>query len=75
LRCILVFPDETQVQFMYPEEREIVEGELLQAQLVDGNVHVLQVSSIYKQDDRTYFYLSFPSDAPPPGDLYEVKNQ
>jgi|GEM_PF-2762983 len=63
MRNVLVFPDKSEHDFMYPVNRDIHIGERLQVQFQDHTVHVLVVTDIKKTDKVIYYYLSF--SAPP----------
>lgn len=58
VRNILVFPDGTKEQFMYPSNRTIEVGEQFQVTL-GSNTHILKVESIDKKDIEVFYYLSY----------------
>ena len=59
MRNVLVFPDGSQHDFMYPTNRDIEVGEKLQVQFKDDSIHVLIVKNIEKTDKVIYYYLSY----------------
>jgi hypothetical protein len=59
MRNILVFPDGTMQDFMYPADREIQEGEVLRSIGMDDSVHMLRVTSIVKEEKRILYYLHY----------------
>jgi len=59
MRNILVFPDGTEQDFMYPPNREITVGEKLQAEWLDDTVHIYTVREIEKTEKAIYYYLSY----------------
>jgi hypothetical protein len=59
MRNILVFPDGSEHQFMYPTNRTIEVGEQLQVDMEDGNTHLLKVLEIQKTDLEVYYHLGF----------------
>jgi hypothetical protein len=61
MRNILVFPDGTMQDFMYPTNREIVVGEKLQIHMSDNSVYIMQVVRIEKKEKAIYYYLQLSS--------------
>lgn len=57
MRNVLVFPDGSYYDFMYPSNREIKEGERLQVHISNSeNVHVLRVNEI-QRTEKVIFYM------------------
>lgn len=59
MRNILIFPDGTEHDFMYPTNRDIVVGSKFQVELSDNRVDVLTVKHIQKTDREIYYHLSY----------------
>jgi hypothetical protein len=58
MRNVLLFPDGTEHDFMYPTNREVQVGDKLQVQMRDDSISVLTVSHIQKTDLVIYYHLS-----------------
>lgn len=58
MRNVLLFPDGTEHDFMYPTNREVKIGDKLQVQMRDDSISVLTVSHIQKTDLVIYYHLS-----------------
>jgi hypothetical protein len=59
MRNILVFPDGTQQDFMYPQDRDIEVGTELQVTMMDDSVHRMKVSSIEREEKRILYRLTY----------------
>ena len=59
MRNILVFPDGSEQDFMYPPNREVDVGVELQATMADGSIHVFKVSTIKPEAKRILYFLSY----------------
>jgi hypothetical protein len=57
MRNVLIFPDGTQHQFMYPMDRELEINMKLQAQMKDNSIHVFKVKEIQKKEKEVYYFL------------------
>lgn len=58
MRNVLVFPDGTEHDFMYPKNREVTVGEQLQILTKDDVIHILTLNRIQKTDQVIYYHLS-----------------
>jgi hypothetical protein len=59
MRNILVFPDGSTQDFMYPPNRDIDVGEKLQIQMLDDSVQIMQIYKIEKKEKAIYYYLKY----------------
>lgn len=59
MRNVLIFPDGSRQEFMYPSNRDIELGEALQLQLSDESIQVLKVVSIDRQEKEIHYQLGF----------------
>lgn len=57
MRNVLVFPDGSEHDFMYPNNREVVVGTEFRAELEDKQSAVFVVSHIQKTDKEVYYHL------------------
>lgn len=57
MRNILVFPDSSEKDFMYPANRDISVGDVLQAEMKDNSIHLLKVSDIQKSQKEIRYIL------------------
>lgn len=57
MRNVLVFPDGSKHDFMYPTDRDIDIGSPFQVQMKDDSIRVLRVKSIEKTEKAIYYYL------------------
>jgi hypothetical protein len=58
MRNVLLFPDGTEQDILYPKDREITEGQKLQVHMKDDSFRYLSVSHIQKTDKIIYYHLS-----------------
>lgn len=56
MRNVLILPDGTRQEFMYPSNRDIEVGEQLQIQMKDDSIVIASVSAI-EQHGREIHYL------------------
>lgn len=57
MRNVLVFPDKTEVDFMYPADREIEVGGKLVCESENEVKHLLEIEKIeVNKEKRTIFY-------------------
>ena len=56
MRNILVFPDGTEQDFLYPDNRVIFVGEKLQVQMQCNSVHILEIYNIQHTDKIIYYH-------------------
>jgi hypothetical protein len=59
MRNILLFPDGTEQDFMYPPNREIEVGTKLEIAMMDGSIHILRVAEIIKEEKKVCFKLVY----------------
>ncbi|KUF34401.1 hypothetical protein CN498_21790 [Bacillus thuringiensis] len=59
MRNILVFPDGTEQDFLYPDNRVIFVGEKLQVQMQCNSVHILEIYNIQHTDKIIYYHLKY----------------
>lgn len=59
MRNILVFPDGSRQDFMYPPNRELSIGDDLQAQMKDDSLVALKISDILVQEKEIHYLLSY----------------
>jgi len=59
MRNILVFPDGTEQDFMYPPNRDVVVGTELNVVMMDDSVHKLKVIRIEPGEKKILYYLSY----------------
>ncbi|MEB9419911.1 hypothetical protein [Bacillus cereus group sp. BfR-BA-01318] len=59
MRNVLVFPDGTEQDFMYPHNRDVLVGEKLQVQMKDNALHILEVWNIQHTDKVIYYHLKY----------------
>lgn len=58
MRNVLLFPDGTEHDFMYPVNREVQVGDKFQIEMRDNSIRVLKLSHIQKTDTIIYYHLS-----------------
>lgn len=59
MRNILILPDGTQQDFMYPSNRKIRKGETLRVEMMDDVVHHIYIIHIEKKEDSILYYTSY----------------
>ncbi|MGG1453464.1 hypothetical protein ABE325_21380 [Bacillus licheniformis] len=60
MRNVLVFPDGSEHDFLYPTNREIKEGECLQVHLSGNeNIHILKVKEIQRTEKAIFYLLDY----------------
>jgi hypothetical protein len=58
MRNILLFPNGTKKDFMYPENREVVVGETFQVEMKDDSIHVMKIDRIEQLEKEIIYHLS-----------------
>jgi hypothetical protein len=61
MRNILVFPDGTEQDFMYPPNRDIEVGETLVVHMLDDSIQIMKVTRIEKKEREIRYYLALAS--------------
>lgn len=59
MRNVLIFPDGSEQDFLYPSNRDIFEGEKLQVQLQDNSIQILEIHYIQHTDKIIYYHLKY----------------
>ena len=59
MRNVLLFPDGTEHDFMYPTNRDVQVGQKLQVQMQDDSIRVLTITHIQQTDKVIYYHLSY----------------
>jgi len=59
MRNVLVFPDGTEQDFMYPPDRDVTVGEKLVLQMTDNSEHHFVVAEIVHEAKRILYKLSY----------------
>jgi hypothetical protein len=59
MRNVLVFPSGDEQDFMYPPDREVIEGTELEVVMMDESTHRLKVTSIVREEKRILYHLSY----------------
>lgn len=57
MRNILIFPDGSRQDFMYPSNRDLKEGEDLQVQMKDDSIILFKICSIEVKEKEVHFTL------------------
>ncbi len=59
MRNILILPDGTEVDFMYPKDRQIIVGTRLNVVMEDDSLRLYNVFNIVQKDHAILYYLNY----------------
>jgi hypothetical protein len=59
MRNVLLFPDGTSQDFMYPPNREVEVNEMISVTMLDDSVHNMEIKHIERTEKVIYYHLAY----------------